>query len=340
MKSSFQVAKFGILLSACVVFLFISCKKDTSTEKILVKPVALPATNYTPVSFTANWELNGAVSYNLYVATDSMFVNPVNGFNPKSVTGDSINLSGLPSNTNYFYRVTAVNDKGQETIPSNIIAVTTPDPQADRYVYIGSEDKNLYCLYAGTGGKVWTFATAGDIEASPTISAGVLYFSSTDQRLYAIDPIAGTSKWGFLTGGASISSPCSGTDGVYISSYSGFVYGVNLNGSKKWGQQPAGVSRMFSSPTFSNGIVYIGGQDNNLYAYDAESGSKIWSAPTGDSISSSPAVANGIVYVGSFDKSVYAFDAATGAPKWKVGTSDSVLSSPTVSNGIVYVGSY
>ncbi|HEY4936707.1 MAG TPA: PQQ-binding-like beta-propeller repeat protein, partial [Puia sp.] len=341
MNLSPRVSIKGILLTGLVLIFSNACKKENSGQVNFITPVALPATNIMPTSFTANWEADdGAVSYNLYVATDSNFANPVNGYNPKSITADSATLTGLPSNTNYYYKVVAINNQGLLTIESNIIYVQTPDPAADRFVYIGSEDKNLYCFYAGTGAKVWTFPTNGDVESSATISGGVLYFGSTDQRLYAIDPLTGIKYWGFLSQGAILTSPTVGIDGIYIASYSGYIYGVNMNGSKKWSALPSGISLIFSSPAYNNGIVYIGGQDNNLYAFDAESGAMRWSAATGDTINSSPAISNGIVYVGSSDRNLYAFDAATGSFKWKNATGDSILSSPTISNGIVYVGSF
>jgi hypothetical protein len=68
--------------------------------------------------------------------------------------------------------------------------------------------------------------------------------------------------------------------------------------------------RVRSSPTVADGIVYVGSDDNSLYAVDAADGSEVWSftAPSG-SVFSSPTVADGIVYVGSNDNSLYAVDA-------------------------------
>jgi hypothetical protein len=103
----------------------------------------------------------------------------------------------------------------------------------------------------------------------------------------------------------------------------------------------------------ADGVVYVGSEDHNLYAFDAAgitncSGSPttcapLWTADT-DVVASSPAVANGVVYVDS-DK-LYAFDAAgitncsgspkTCAPLWTAATSGS--RSPAVANGVVYTG--
>jgi outer membrane protein assembly factor BamB len=51
-------------------------------------------------------------------------------------------------------------------------------------------------------------------------------------------------------------------------------------------------------------------------------------------------VSNGIVYVGSYDNNVYAIDATTGIEKWLFKVGGEVMSLPTVSNGVVYVGSW
>ena len=90
----------------------------------------------------------------------------------------------------------------------------------------------------------------------------------------------------------------------------------------------------------ASGVVYLGSADNNLYAFNAATGQRIWTAGTYRSVLSSPAVANGVVYVGSDDAKVYAFTAVTGLPVWTASTGNEVESSPTVANGVVYVGSY
>ena len=65
-------------------------------------------------------------------------------------------------------------------------------------------------------------------------------------------------------------------------------------------------SDVTSSPAVTNGIVYVGSYDNNLYALNATTGTKLWNYTTGDAVQSSPAVSNGIVYVGSSDNNLYA----------------------------------
>ena len=68
-------------------------------------------------------------------------------------------------------------------------------------------------------------------------------------------------------------------------------------------------------------MVYVGSNDNRVYALDASTGDLIWSYETGDDgVFSSPAVSGGVVYVGSRDNRVYALDASTGDLIWSYGT--------------------
>ena len=86
-----------------------------------------------------------------------------------------------------------------------------------------------------------------------------------------------------------------------------------------------------NAPTVADGVAYVGADDNNVYALDAETGEALWSFETGDVIRSTPTVTGGAVYVGSNDNHVYALDASTGALLWRYDTGGWAQYSPTVS---------
>jgi outer membrane protein assembly factor BamB len=93
----------------------------------------------------------------------------------------------------------------------------------------------------------------------------------------------------------------------------------------------------------ANGVVYVGSQDGNLYAFNAATGQTLWSAATSGPIYSSPTVANGVVYIGSspiYLLNFYAFNAATGQPLWTAGVGAWVSCSAAVANGMVYVAEF
>src|SRR5215469_17531921 len=83
---------------------------------------------------------------------------------------------------------------------------------------------------------------------------------------------------------------------------------VELHGVKWTFHTGAAV---ISTPAVSNGTVYVGSSDHNLYALDAASGALRWKFATGGRVTSSPAVAAERVYFASYDSKLYALDAAS-----------------------------
>ena len=63
---------------------------------------------------------------------------------------------------------------------------------------------------------------------------------------------------------------------------------------------------MDSSPAIgTDGTIYVGSRDKNLYAINPD-GSKKWAFKTGNWVTSPPAIgSDGTIYVGSKDKNLY-----------------------------------
>ena len=215
----------------------------------------------------------------------------------------------------------------------------------------------------------WKFHTDGKVFATPAIAGGVLYVGSTDSNFYALDLKSGSQKWKFPVGVRVTSSAAVSGGLVYFESYSGnFIALDAATGKVKWKFQTGGERRFtakhihgglplaeadpdpfdfyLSSPTVSNGSVYFGSGDGNVYALDAVSGALKWKHATGDVVRASPAVANGTVYIGSWDSYFYALDAATGEERWRIKTGEDaeihnqagIQSSAAVADGVVYFG--
>ncbi len=120
----------------------------------------------------------------------------------------------------------------------------------------------------------------------------------------------------------------------------------------------------YASPIVSNGVVYVGLEDGDMYALSEMTGAVIWSHNLGIEeantctgpwgITSTATVANSpgpgtgtpTVYVNAPDGYLYALNAATGQTQWRsvVGIPPSgtdsyyAWGSPTVANGKVYIG--
>lgn len=94
-----------------------------------------------------------------------------------------------------------------------------------------------------------------------------------------------------------------------------------------------------SSPCASNGMVYVGCYDTNIYALDAGRGEFRWKYATDGGISSSPVVWQDMLFCGSEDGVVYSLDARRGTLRWTFRTAKPVRSSPRVEDRAVFVGS-
>jgi outer membrane protein assembly factor BamB len=106
------------------------------------------------------------------------------------------------------------------------------------------------------------------------------------------------------------------------------------------GWQKSIGSAVLSSPVIDiTNRIYVGSNDNRLYALEPD-GEVAWSFLTGGDVDSTPALTNiGTVVFGSDDDKVRALNVATGAQVWQFNTTLDVDSSPVVSDGVVYVGS-
>ncbi len=226
--------------------------------------------------------------------------------------------------------------------------------------YVAGGGGDLYAINAVTGTQIWTthIGNPGPYT-SPVVANGVVYILSTGLgELLAFDAVAGgPSLWAAVTKGWA--SPTIAKGIVYVGDDSGTIRAFSANGCASPPCQPLGSISGFgafnSTAAVSNGRVFVGSDDYNLYAFEASDAScssicgPLWSANLGSPVLSSPAVANGVVYVigGSFTSNgkLYAFDAncsgpACGTPLW---TGDIhgyySASSPVVANGVVYVDS-
>jgi len=111
-----------------------------------------------------------------------------------------------------------------------------------------------------------------------------------------------------------------------------------------------GYMGVYSSPCVSDGFVYFGSYDRNLYCLNVKTGRENWRFTTcsffyyPDGVNSSPCVADGRVYAGCCARRLYCIDAKEGRKIWDFETGNifpffkGVESSPCISDGYVYFG--
>ncbi len=288
--------------------------------------------------------LTGKLVWSFYNNENAKYYNPTvydgniilksNGV--KFIDASTGTLNGIISNDNY---------SGLCSMISNDI------------MYYGSgKDEYLRAFDLKAKKQKWTTKTGISIDSNPTIYKGILFTGRIDVEslatfpsyFYAYDAETGALKWqadSDLGGFYGSVSPCTFENlvipvGVLV------IQAFDINtGKRKWsfGNIRGGFGS-FSSPTESEGIIYYGANNNNLYALNAIDGTLKWEFGTGDIIDSSPIIDQGVVFIYSRDSYVYAIDKKTGLQKWKTAIAKNASytfafldSSPIVVDDILYI---
>jgi outer membrane protein assembly factor BamB len=138
------------------------------------------------------------------------------------------------------------------------------------------------------------------------------------------------------------STPIVRKDNVYFSSQNGRVTVLRPQGGVMWSKT---INTTISSigPAVYYGIVYVGADDNKMYAFNYNTGALLWTLPTGGPILSSTIIAAGTAYFGSSDGKLYAIAAETTTTpkvKWTYPTNGAISATPALgSGGTVYIAS-
>lgn len=85
------------------------------------------------------------------------------------------------------------------------------------------------------------------------------------------------------------------------------------------------------------GRVYSADVDGKLTAFDAGSGSKLWSIKTDLRLSGGPGAGEATLVVGSLDGDVIAYNPDNGAERWRAKVSSEVISRPAIGRGLAVV---
>jgi outer membrane protein assembly factor BamB len=211
---------------------------------------------------------------------------------------------------------------------------------AGNYLYAGCLDSSLYALNITNGSVAWKFSTGGPIYKNPLVINNTVYTGGLANSFYAVNATTGIQQWVYPYH-FMMSSPSFYNGRVYCGGGSE-AWALDItNGNILWHVPVSGPINIYndrSGAAIVSDVLYGGSIDFNVYAYNINTGAKLWTAPTNNSIYSSPVVIDKTVYIGSTDGNIYAFDANSGTQIWKKITTGPVRGSACVSddNGIVH----
>ena len=151
-------------------------------------------------------------------------------------------------------------------------------------IFVGSFDSHLYAIEIGGNESRWKFPReepAGNwFWASPVISEGIVYAGCLDGLVYAIEAETGEKLWEFNAEDPIVTSPVIMDNMLIVVDESGTVNVFDL--SAEFGGEAAPLKTVSigadvrSSFCAQEGLVYIRGEDNRVYALDIDAGVVIW----------------------------------------------------------------
>ena len=210
-------------------------------------------------------------------------------------------------------------------------------------IYVGSQEGRLLALRS-SGDLKWSFPHESEdalgrvLYGAPATDGERVYFGTYDGELYAVDAATGemATEWSFnplsigegehIIGGPTLAGQeqCFSQerarvegDVLVVGTSSGSVYAFcAADGSLAWRVETQG--EVWGAPAVSDGTVYVGSQDGNLYAISLDGGISRWpSFKAGGAIVAQPLVADGKVFFGALDGKVYAVNAESGTSAWR-----------------------
>ncbi len=231
--------------------------------------------------------------------------------------------------------------------------------EANNRVYVGTAAGHVYCLDADTGKMIWKHDVGDWVRSKPLVLGDAVHVATLGGKLHALRDTgdSATEVWQQQLGEHGFTADLVGnSNGILASGRNLVLYSVSpKTGDLRWrhsiidGAWVDGVrhqadvyaGQFQSSPTIVDDIVYVGGPDGFLDAYDVDTGKLIWRFETQGRISCAPRVAEGKVFVGknSHYDEYYALDKDTGEIVWQLDTLGwASVGATGYANGRIFVG--
>ena len=186
----------------------------------------------------------------------------------------------------------------------------------------------------------WTYSGSDPIVASPTVVDNRIYFTTDNGHAVALDLHTGQQVWKYASQFPSSSTPAVAGDLVIFSVRPSHVIALDREtGALRWQSENFRTS-FLASPLVVDGTVYIGGEDNKVYALDAATGRKRWDFATREWIVAPVAYADNMLAVTSLDGVIHILDTTTGRKRFVFDSGSTITGSPVIHGDQVYFGTH
>lgn len=220
-------------------------------------------------------------------------------------------------------------------------------------IYVGSADQRFYALDR-QGRLRWTQATGEVIDSAALLDdRGRVYFGSGDAHVYALERESGAVVWTFRADPVEAVERRYGVESYNVDWFEGnigmlpdgtllapndnfLIYAIDRD-SGATVREYLGNELMWSLPAVNprTGRIFAGSQYllwRNVFAFDARSARRLWTAGGLGSNAASPLLTssapNGAVVLGGFDGYVRAYAQESGKQLWAQGVRGHLYASP------------
>lgn len=155
---------------------------------------------------------------------------------------------------------------------------TTQEPTLDTYdwsMYCGGPDFSGHTSLSGISeyDREDLSISGSEKATAPAIKDGTVY-AGADNQLIATNLSSGQGEWIYQAESNFIASPAVGPDTVAAVTEEGTVVVIDrTDGDERWA---LGLEGRPGFPTISDGTVYVGDTEANLYAFNTETGNLTW----------------------------------------------------------------
>ncbi|MBX7150073.1 PQQ-binding-like beta-propeller repeat protein [bacterium] len=253
------------------------------------------------------------------------------------LTGNSA-VYGLSNGKNTLIAYNLMERK--HTYAKDLGAIESNPLVADDYIYVGSQNKNFYCVNLSDGSVKWKYSLKKPTKSSPSVHTVNVFFGCDDGTVYSLNRYTGQLNWAFKADGPVQSAPVIDDPYVFVGTTDGNFYALNLSdGSVKWQfkvENPL-PGNIFASASTDNNRVYVGSTNGYLYALNKNDGAVDWQFKTNGVISTAPLVTPTYVFVGSQDKVFYAINSTTGLAEWQYKTNGRIKTNPARLGDYIFI---
>jgi outer membrane protein assembly factor BamB len=190
-----------------------------------------------------------------------------------------------------------------------------------------------------SGARVWSADLGARIYASPLLVGDSVILGSDAKRFVSLSRKTGKPRWKLDAGDEVDTAPAEAPGGGVIAAAGRVLHGLRADGRVRFRLKLP--RKIYGSPAIADdGTIYVGAQDDKLYAID-KAGAVLWKRDLGGDVDCAPAIGDdGTIYAAS-DAGVVVAISSKGHEKWRAAVGGFVRGGLTVGRaGAIFVGTY